>query len=95
MRVGEYEVIGIGPAGAIFMFTRDRNIILPKHFAGKRMSVIDGVPENAYLTKKNGITPVNSSIINSVLKFNNGTVDLAAAPAIVYEPFEMHKALVQ
>ncbi|WP_231882831.1 putative solute-binding protein, partial [Oleiphilus sp. HI0132] len=38
-------------------------------------------------------TPVNSTIFNSILKFNNGTVDLTAAPAIVYEPFEMHKGL--
>ena len=93
MRVGEFEVLGIGPAGAIFMFTRDRGILLPKDFAGKRMAVLDDVPESEYLSQKYGITPVNSTIFNSILKFNNGTVDLTAAPAIVYEPFEMHKGL--
>lgn len=93
MRIGEFEVLGIGPAGAIFMFTRDRSILLPKDFAGKRMAVLDDVPESEYLSQKHGITPVNSTIFNSILKFNNGTVDLTAAPAIVYEPFEMHKGL--
>lgn len=93
MRVGEYEIIGIGPAGAIFMFTRDRSIMLPEEFAGKRMAVLDDIPESAYLSKKHGVTPVSSTIFNSILKFNNGTVDLTAAPAIVYEPFEMHKGL--
>ncbi|MFV1922262.1 MAG: putative solute-binding protein [Methylotenera sp.] len=93
MRIGEYEIFGIGPAGAIFMFTRDRTILQPKDFAGLRMAVLDGIPESEYLSEKYGITPVNSTIFNSILKFNNGTVDLTAAPAIVYEPFEMHKGL--
>ena len=93
MRVGDYEVLAMGPAGAIFMFTRDRSVLLPKDFAGKRMAVLDGIPESEYLSNKYGITPVNSTIFNSILKFNNGTVDLTAAPAIVYEPFEMHKGL--
>lgn len=93
MRVGDYEVAAIGPAGAIFMFTRDRSILLPGDFAGKRMAVLDDIPESAYLSKKHGITPVSSTIFNSILKFNNGSVDLTAAPAIVYEPFEMHKGL--
>lgn len=93
MRNGEYEIMGIGPAGAIFMFTRDRSILLPEEFAGKRMAVLDDIPESAYLSKKHGITPVSSTIFNSILKFNNGSVDLTAAPAIVYEPFEMHKGL--
>ncbi len=93
MRVGDYEVVGVGPAGAIFMFTRDRSILLPADFAGKRMAVLDDIPESSYLSKKYGITPVSSTIFNSILKFNNGSVDLTAAPAIVYEPFEMHKGL--
>ena len=93
MRVGEYEVLAMGPAGAIFMFTRDRTVLQPKDFAGKRMAVLDGIPESEYLSQKHGITPVNSTIFNSILKFNNGSVDLTAAPAIVYEPFEMHKGL--
>lgn len=93
MRVGDYEITGIGPAGAIFMFTRDRSIILPKDFAGKRMAVLDDIPESAYLSKKYGVTPVSSSIFNSFLKFNNGSVDLTAGPAIIYEPFELYKGL--
>ncbi len=93
MRVGDYEITGIGPAGAIFMFTRDRSIILPQDFAGKRMAVLDDIPESAYLSKKYGITPVSSSIFNSFLKFNNGSVDLTAGPAIIYEPFELYKGL--
>lgn len=93
MRVGDYEIFGIGPAGAIFMFTRDRNIMLPEDFAGKRMAVLDDIPESSYLSKKHGITPVSSTIFNSFLKFNNGSVDLTAGPAIIYEPFELHKGL--
>lgn len=93
MKVGEYEVMGIGPAGAIFMFTRDRSILRPTGFAGKKMAVLDEIPESSYLSKKYGVTPVNSTIFNSFLKFNNGQVDLTAAPAVAYEPFEMYKGL--
>lgn len=93
MRVGDYEIVGIMPAGAIFVFTRDRSMLLPSDFGGKRMAVLDNLPETSYLTKKHGITPVNSTIINSLLKFNNGKVDLTAGPAIVYEPFELYKGL--
>jgi|TARA_R110001599_G_scaffold170946_2_gene361328 hypothetical protein len=57
------------------------------------MAVLDDIPESAYLSEKYGITPVNSSIFNSFLKFNNGSVDLTAGPAIVYEPFELYKGL--
>lgn len=93
MRKGDYEVVGVGPAGAIFMFTRDRSILLPEDFAGKRMAVLDDIPESSYLSKKYGITPVSSSIFSSFLKFNNGKVDLTAGPAIIYEPFELYKGL--
>ena len=93
MRVGEYEITGIGPAGAIFMFTKDRSILQPKDFAGLRMAVLNDIPESEYLSKKYGITPVNSTIFNSFLKFNNGSVDLTTGPAIVYEPFELYKGL--
>ena len=86
MRVGDY-------AGAIFMFTSDKSILLPEDFAGKRMAVLDDIPESAYLSKKHGITPVSSTIFNSFLKFNNRSVDLTAGPAIIYEPFELHKGL--
>lgn len=93
MRVGEFEVISVGPAGAIFGFTRDRKILLPEDFAGKKMAVLEGIPETEYLSKKYGITPVNSTVFNAFLKFNNGSVDLTAGPAIVYEPFEMYKGV--
>lgn len=93
MRVGDYEITGFGPAGGIYLFTRDRNIIEPEDFGGKRMAVLENIAEVEYLTKRRGITPVNSGIFDSFLKFNNGVVDLVAGPAIVYEPFELNKGL--
>lgn len=93
MTVGDYEITGFGPAGAIFLFTRDRTIIEPEDFGGKRMAVLDEIPEVEYLTKKRGISPVRSGIFDSFLKFNNGAVDMVAGPAIVYEPFELYKGL--
>ncbi len=94
LRKGEYEVIGIAPAGAIFGFTRDRKALYPKDFHGKKMAIPEGIPEAEYLCKRFGITPVWSEIIDSFLKFNNGIVDLVGGPALVYEPFEMHKGVL-
>lgn len=93
MRIGDYEIIALGPAGAVFLFTRDRSITHPSGLAGKRMAVIEGFQEMPYIVQKRGMIPVNSSIINSFLKFNNGSADVVGGPAIVYEPFEMNKGL--
>lgn len=93
MRKGEYEVIGISPIGAIFLFVKDKNISVPSDLAGKKVTVLDNAPETAYLAKKIGLTPVSSSIMNALQKFNNHAVDITGAPGLAYEPMEMYKGL--
>lgn len=93
MRKGEYEVIGISPIGAIFLFVNDKNIKSPQDMAGKRITVLDNAPETEYLTKRIGMTPVSSSITNALQKFNNHAVDITGAPGLAYEPMELYKGL--
>jgi len=93
MRKGDYEVIGISPIGAIFLFVNDKNIKVPEDMAGKRITVLDTAPETGYLAERIGMTPVSSSIMNALQKFNNHAVDITGAPGLAYEPMEMYKGL--
>lgn len=93
MRKGEYEIIGISPIGAIFLFVNDKNIKVPADMAGKRITVLDNAPESGYLAERIGMTPVSSSIMNALQKFNNKAVDITGAPGLAYEPMEMYKGL--
>lgn len=93
MRQGDYEIIGIAPIGAIFLFVNDKNISAPADMAGKRVTVLDNAPETEFLAQKIGMTPVSSSIMNALQKFNNKAVDITGAPGLAYEPMEMYKGL--
>jgi len=93
MRKGEYEIIGITPIGAIFLFVNDKKIEVPEDMAGMKVTVLDNAPETGYLAERIGMTPVSSSIMNALQKFNNHAVDITGAPALAYEPMEMYKGL--
>ena len=93
MRKGDYEIVGIAPIGAVFLFVNDKNIHGPKDLSGKRITVLDNAPETAHIATRIGMTPVSSGIRNALQKFNNRAVDVTGAPALAYEPMEMYKGL--
>ncbi len=90
---GNYEVAGIMPAGAVFVFVRDKAINSVEAAAGKRLATIDYDTASLKVVKHIGATMVPVSIATFAPRFNNGYVDLAYAPAIAYEPFEMYKGM--
>lgn len=90
---GDYEVAGIMPAGAVFVFVRDKAINSVEAAAGKRLATIDYDIASIKVVKHIGATMVPVSIATFAPRFNNGYVDLAYAPAIAYEPFEMYKGM--
>lgn len=90
---GNYEVAGIMPAGAVFVFVRDKAINSVEAAAGKRLATIDYDTASVKVVKHIGATMVPVSIATFAPRFNNGYVDLAYAPAIAYEPFEMYKGM--
>ncbi len=93
MKVGDYEVVGIQPAGEIFMFVNDKKIQSLSAMAGKRIAILDSMPEMRQLVLDLGMTPVSSTMTNMFQKFNNGATDITAGPAIVFELMELHKGL--
>jgi len=88
-----YEVVGIFPGGAAFMFVNDRSIDTVGELAGKRIAVLDSDPAQVEMVSFIGASPVGSSIANMFSKFNNGSVDVVYGPAIIYEAMELYKGL--
>lgn len=90
---GQYEVIGVAPLGGAYIMVRDRNINSIEKAAGKKIAVLDFDKSQAKMAQQMGLQPVASDITSFAPKFNNGQVDIIAAPAIAYKPFELYKGL--
>ncbi len=93
MSYNNYEVAGILPGGAVYVFVRDKKINSVEAAAGKRVATIEYDMASRMVVKKIGATMVPASVATFATRFNNGDVDIAYAPAIAYTPFEMHKGL--
>lgn len=88
-----YEVVGIFPSGAAYLFVNDRNIDTVGELAGKRIAILDSDPAQVEMVTFVGASPVGTSIASMFSKFNNGAVDITYGPAIVYEAMELYKGL--
>jgi len=93
MKDGDYEVLGIVPAGAGYLFVNDRNIDTAGELAGKRMATLDYQKDAIHMVNHVKATVVPSDITNFAGKFNNGSVDTAYAPAFAYEALELYKGV--
>lgn len=91
--VGRYQVVGVLPIGALYVMTRDRAINSIEKAAGKRVGVLDWDTSQSRMISSIGAQPVPSDITSYGGKFNNGQVDIIAAPAIAYQPLELHKGI--
>jgi solute-binding AdeT-like protein len=93
MEVNGYEVLGIVPAGAGYLFVNDRSIDTAGELAGKRMATLDYQKDAIHMVNHVKATVVPSDITNFAGKFNNGSVDTAYAPAFAYEALELYKGI--
>jgi hypothetical protein len=90
---GDYEVAGVVPLGAAYVFVNDRAINSVEKAAGKKVAVLDWDKSQAQLVQRMGAQPVASDMSNFFGKFNNGQVDILACPALAYKPLELYKGL--
>lgn len=90
---GPYEVAGVFPAGAIYLYTRDRDIDSVQKLQGKRIATLDYDTASVRMVRHVGASVVGSNSANFAGKFNNGSVDLAYAPAVAYQPLELYKGV--
>lgn len=90
---GDYEVAGILPAGAIYLFTRDRRINTVEKLQGKKIATLDYDKAAVTMVRHVGASVVGASSASFAGLFNNGSVDIAYAPAVAYTPMELYKGL--
>ncbi len=90
---GSYSIMGISPAGGAYIFVNDRTVNTLAKAAGKKVAVLDYDKTQAKMVAQVGATPVASDITNFSTKFNNGVVDVIAAPLVAYGPLELYKGL--
>lgn len=93
MSSGDYEVAGILPAGGVYVFTRDKAIHSVESIQGKKIATFDYDPAAMSMVEHVGGSAVPATPSSFAGKFNNGSVDVAYAPAIAYKPLEMYKGV--
>ncbi len=93
MTEGNYEVGGIFPFGAAYPVVNDRAINTVEALAGKRIAAFDYDKAQAVMIQRIGAQPVSADITNFATKFNNGNVDMIAAPSLAYKPLELQKGI--
>ncbi len=89
----KYEITGLMPLGAAYIFIRDRNINSIAKMAGRKLAVLDNDKAQLMMATRIGTQPVASDVTNFSGKFNNGQVDVAVAPAMAYLPLELYKGV--
>lgn len=90
---GNYEVGGIVPIGAAYPVVNDRRINTVEALAGKRIASFDYDKAQAIMIQRIGAQPVSADITNFSTKFNNGLLDMIAAPTLAYKPLELYKGI--
>ncbi|TAK97201.1 MAG: hypothetical protein EPO09_04620, partial [Aquabacterium sp.] len=93
MTNGNYEVGGIAPAGAAYPFVNDRKLSSVEALAGKRISAFDYDKAQAAMIQRINAVPVSTDISNFHIKFNNGALDMMAAPTMAYKPLELQRGM--
>ncbi|MFW5444116.1 MAG: putative solute-binding protein [Methylococcaceae bacterium] len=93
-----YEVVGVIPMGAAFLFVNDRSLVsdyadTEGDLSRIRIAVMDSDPAQAELVGLIGTSSVADSIAGMYSKFNSGLVDVTYGPAIVFEAMELRRGL--
>lgn len=93
MKSGDYETAAIFPAGAVYLFLRNRNVDTVGELAGKRIATLDFDQAAITMVDRAGASMVPADIGTFAGMFNNGSVDVAYAPATAFEPLELGKGV--
>lgn len=90
---GSYEVAGMLPLGPLYVLVRDRRINAIGAAAGRKVAVLDWDKSQARLVEGLAAQPVAADVTSYATRFNNGQVDIMAAPALLFRRFEVEKGL--
>ncbi len=90
---GTYETAGIYPAGAIYLYVRDKSWRTANALAGKKISMISGDRAAATMISEVGSSAMTASTATFGPMFNSHNVDACYAPATAFEPLELYRGL--
>ncbi len=93
LRAGEHETVGFVPAGAVYLFVRDREVNSVAELAGKRIATMDYDKAAPVMVDRVGAIMVPADLGSIGPKFNNGDVDACYISAPGYGPFELGRGL--
>lgn len=93
MKNGEYEIAGVIPSGAAYLFGNDRQIDTVNELAGTRIAVLDFEKSIAVMVGIVGASPITVTMSNMGSMFNNGAVDIIPVSLTAYEPLELRKGI--
>lgn len=93
LKTPEYNILGVFPGGAVWLFVRDRNIDTVPELAGKRLATLDYDEAAKTMVRHVGASMVPADLGNFAGMFNNGNVDACYAPSIAYKALELYKGL--
>lgn len=85
--------VGFIPAGAVYLFVRDRSVDTVPELAGKRIATLDYDKASLFMVERVGAIVVPADLGSLGPKFNNGDVDACYVSAPAYRPFELQRGL--
>lgn len=93
MKKGQFEVAGLFPAGAVYLFVNDRNIDTVGELSGKKIATLDYDPAAKKMVAHVSASIAGADITTFAGMFNNKSVDACYAPATAYKALELYKGI--
>jgi hypothetical protein len=93
MKSGEFETIGIFPAGAVYLYVDQKASADVSALAGKKICTMDFDAAAKVMVARVGAQAEPSDIGTFASKFNNHSCNVAYAPATAYKPLELYKGV--
>ncbi len=90
---GEFETVGIFPAGAVYLYLQDSSVTDVAGLAGKKIATMDFDKAAGHMVKYVGASAVPSDLGTFASQFNNHSVFACYAPATAYQPLELYRGL--
>lgn len=89
----QHEVAGIIPMGSVFVMNNNRKMTKLSDAIGKRFMALENDPVYLRMIEAFGAKPVIVSLAKYGAVFNGGGADIVAAPAALYQPFELYRGI--
>lgn len=93
MKEDNYEIAGVFPLGAAYLFVVDRSMNTVEDLAGERIATLDHHKDAEHMVNYVNASVEPSSITDFGGKFNNRSVDAAYAPGWAFEALELYRGV--